>query len=294
MSEVSIPNLMRYTNLWTMISTYGTFLAAMYRTVVSEEEKLHGKLLEAEATLYLIYKATGKIYRFETEDTRVEFIQLMFNTLIKENKEVFEGVKIHEGLHKRMDDYRNSEKEFEFLLNNLNSTRHTLKFQNSYPVIIGDVYKMMSQKVDFYSFYISLLNNNFSPAFDKLYQDGVSFMEQSSDQIGNRLSSVAEKSTEDRSSVNSNSEHESNVNKKEGCYIATAVYGDYNHGKVLILRKYRDNHLAKSYLGRMFIFTYYLISPVLSKYFKKGIISNISIKILDKITKHLILKDEHF
>ena len=41
--------------------------------------------------------------------------------------------------------------------------------------------------------------------------------------------------------------------KTEGCYIATMVYGDYNHPKVLQLRYFRDNCLKKYIFGLYFI-----------------------------------------
>ena len=44
-------------------------------------------------------------------------------------------------------------------------------------------------------------------------------------------------------------------NKASACYIATMVYGDYNHPKVLILRDFRDNVLQESFLGSLFITT---------------------------------------
>jgi len=53
--------------------------------------------------------------------------------------------------------------------------------------------------------------------------------------------------------------------KKSGCYIATMVYGDYNHPQVVILRHFRDNVLTKSYFGIWFIGTYYKYSPKLVK-----------------------------
>ncbi len=43
----------------------------------------------------------------------------------------------------------------------------------------------------------------------------------------------------------------------EGCFIATAVYQDYDHPQVLKLRKFRDDKLKKSLLGRAFIRLYY-------------------------------------
>ena len=40
------------------------------------------------------------------------------------------------------------------------------------------------------------------------------------------------------------------LSKKEGCYIATLVYGDYEHPKVKILRRFRDDFLLTNYLGK--------------------------------------------
>ena len=51
-----------------------------------------------------------------------------------------------------------------------------------------------------------------------------------------------------------------------GCYVATAIYGDYDAPEVLILREYRDSFLIKSTFGRLFISTYYAISPLLVKH----------------------------
>lgn len=52
-----------------------------------------------------------------------------------------------------------------------------------------------------------------------------------------------------------------------GCYIATAVYGSYDCPEVWTFRRYRDEHLASSVVGRMFIKTYYAISPMVVKRF---------------------------
>jgi hypothetical protein len=57
----------------------------------------------------------------------------------------------------------------------------------------------------------------------------------------------------------------SNAKRNEGCYIATMAYGDYDHPQVLLLRKYRDERLMQSCLGRLFVKTYYFISPKLVK-----------------------------
>ena len=53
------------------------------------------------------------------------------------------------------------------------------------------------------------------------------------------------------------------------CYIATAVYGSYDCPQVWTLRRYRDTVLAKNIFGRVFIHTYYALSPILVKLFGK-------------------------
>lgn len=54
---------------------------------------------------------------------------------------------------------------------------------------------------------------------------------------------------------------------KNGCYVATAVYGSYDCPQVWTLRRYRDYTLAKTWYGRAFIHTYYAISPTIVKWF---------------------------
>ena len=49
----------------------------------------------------------------------------------------------------------------------------------------------------------------------------------------------------------------------DGCYIATMAYGDFDHPQVLELRKFRDDFLSKTKLGRSFIRLYYQYSPSL-------------------------------
>ncbi|MEL7589090.1 MAG: CFI-box-CTERM domain-containing protein [Prolixibacteraceae bacterium] len=56
-----------------------------------------------------------------------------------------------------------------------------------------------------------------------------------------------------------------NKNGKQGCFIATACYGDYNSPEVLVFRRFRDETLVLSRLGRSVIKFYYRISPFLAK-----------------------------
>ena len=73
---------------------------------------------------------------------------------------------------------------------------------------------------------------------------------------------------------------------KGGCYIATMAYGDYDHPQVLELRKFRDNFLSKTILGRRFINFYYKYSPTLVERLKnKQAINLIIRKGLDQFIK---------
>lgn len=71
-----------------------------------------------------------------------------------------------------------------------------------------------------------------------------------------------------------------------GCYIATMAYGDYDHPQVMELRKFRDEFLNKSALGRSFIRFYYKYSPGLVERLKdKPKTNNIIRKLLDQFIK---------
>ena len=52
-----------------------------------------------------------------------------------------------------------------------------------------------------------------------------------------------------------------------GCYVATAVYGSYDCPEVWTLRRFRDNVLAETWYGRLFIRLYYAVSPTAVKLF---------------------------
>ena len=59
------------------------------------------------------------------------------------------------------------------------------------------------------------------------------------------------------------------VKQKNGCYVATCVYGSYDCPEVWVLRRFRDNTLDNNFLGRSFIKMYYALSPTLVKLFGK-------------------------
>lgn len=73
-----------------------------------------------------------------------------------------------------------------------------------------------------------------------------------------------------------------------GCYVATCVYGSYDCPQVWTLRRFRDYGLSKSWYGRLFIKTYYAISPTIVKMFgKTKWFNNMWKPRLDKMVKKL-------
>lgn len=76
--------------------------------------------------------------------------------------------------------------------------------------------------------------------------------------------------------------------KSGGCYIATMVYGDYDAPEVKILRKYRDNVLARHTAGKLFIKIYYQLSPLfVTKFGNNRALKNLIRKVLSRIIKGL-------
>ena len=47
----------------------------------------------------------------------------------------------------------------------------------------------------------------------------------------------------------------------QGCYVATSVYDSYDCPEVWTLRRFRDEVLAETWYGRLFIHAYYAVSP---------------------------------
>jgi hypothetical protein len=54
------------------------------------------------------------------------------------------------------------------------------------------------------------------------------------------------------------------LKKKDMCFIATAVYEDYDAPEVVLLRLFRDRFLLSTLCGRYFVALYYTIGPVLA------------------------------
>ena len=72
-------------------------------------------------------------------------------------------------------------------------------------------------------------------------------------------------------------------NKSDGCFIATACYGNYDAPEVLILRRFRDNKLLTSGFGKLLVSLYYSTSPFFARIISKS-------DILKKIVRQYLLQ----
>ena len=68
-----------------------------------------------------------------------------------------------------------------------------------------------------------------------------------------------------------------------GCFVATAVFDDYDHPTVLELRDFRDNYLSNRFWGKRFIKTYYKYGPYPARFIKQSFL-------LRKFSYYLIIK----
>ena len=73
-----------------------------------------------------------------------------------------------------------------------------------------------------------------------------------------------------------------------GCYIATCVYSTYDCPQLWTLRRFRDDILENSLLGKLFVRIYYLTSPALVIWFgEKRWFNGLWKSILDRLVKRL-------
>lgn len=88
--------------------------------------------------------------------------------------------------------------------------------------------------------------------------------------IDKRINEVIQNGYPKRISHSTNDDEDNyESTKKEGCYIATCVYGSYDCPEVWTLRRYRDEILRKNFFGRIFVKIYYAISPKIVKFLGK-------------------------
>ena len=150
-------------------------------------------------------------------------------------------------------------------------------------------------------FYISKIKHSIKPILEKIWVIPTANRHQIEEDFGNigrevflRYEKAGKVKTTsflvkmanayDQVNMQAGQEH-SAKNKKEGCYIATKIYGSYDHPQVLELRKFRDVKLNKTNLGKQLVHTYYQYSPKLAERLTNSYFNNIIRNLLNFIIK---------
>lgn len=140
--------------------------------------------------------------------------------------------------------------------------------------------------------YVSILN----PKCESVYSNSIELSSYAACVVeGGVIASVDEKgiivTRKYDTQIDDEQEDEDSHEVKNGCYIATAVYGSYDCPEVWVLRRFRDMCLKKHILGRLFIKFYYKVSPLMvaklgnRKWFNglfKPMLDNLVAKLLNK------------
>ena len=107
-------------------------------------------------------------------------------------------------------------------------------------------------------------------------------------QVASAVKGELEKEADNVSSITKQVKEEGTSVSSEGCYIATAVYGDYDAPQVLTLRKFRDEFLLHHWWGKLFVRLYYFVSPSIAKRLHNAKYLNNKVKVLlDRVVKRI-------
>jgi serine/threonine protein kinase len=154
-------------------------------------------------------------------------------------------------------------------------------------VAIDRVVRKYPEILEYYHF-IDYTNSHFREICDELNLDTSGSSEELINRIYDYLKGFVKVSKTKRQKVLNQKQTETpeikvkqpQTSNNGACYIATMAYGDYEHPQVLELRRFRDEQLMTTFLGRQFVRFYYSTSPVLVKMLKNRIGINHSIKLL--------------
>jgi hypothetical protein len=80
--------------------------------------------------------------------------------------------------------------------------------------------------------------------------------------------------------------------KVEGCFIATAAFGDANDNYVQSLRSYRDASLYRSAIGRSFVSFYYIVSPAFASLIARSELAKRTTRVFLKLVIGMLIEPQ--
>ena len=237
--------------------TYENFINAWQKDKVDYNNTT--KLESEIGALFLFdYMISGKNV---TQQFRQDFYTICTDAIINRYKNKVENENLLDSIDRRYGTYaeipaKSGEKWQQSLHNllelNLKGTKGKNLIEEIYPIEISDAFAEMEPKMAFIQ---SEVGNAYRTAkiVEELFK-------------GNTLDEAIKlvQNLENSSTVPKQSK------KKEGCYIATMVYGSYESEEVITLRRFRDNELSSHLFGRLFIKIYYKFSPLFVRLFKNS------------------------
>lgn len=235
-----------------------------------------------------------------SEKSRLEETATILNHISKLNISDSDKIKIANNLISISRDYISSL---------IKSTKEKIAIEKNKPMATGELYAVRSigDTADRYKANNSICNEAISAisfaqkAFDyskeiEVKKDYINLIDKFLTEVNNeihkdfmdKIISIRSSVVEEVKKVDS-TYISASPQKSDGCYIATHIYGSYDNQSVVILRRYRDEILRVSYIGRLFICFYYLISPKLVSILYNSNKINLIIKrfILNPFVKHL-------
>ncbi len=197
--------------------------------------------------------------------------------------------------------------EIESIFDNVRDTNILAGFNDFYSRVLPKIDEYSSSyPIDFERyepFYISKIKHSIKPILEKIWATPSANRHQIEEDFGNigreifvRYEKAGKTKTTgflvkmatayDQVNMQAGQENSAKDNK-EGCYIATKVYGSSEHPQVLELRKFRDIKLKKSNIGKQLVRTYYHYSPKLAERLNNSSFNNLIRGILNLFIKFL-------
>jgi len=275
-------NTQKISSVWSFNSEASSTLYNSFLRNYKFDNTTYSSLTKCELEIYFVFHLLASLRSLkQSEETQKEVTMRIINQISKDYDSKLSNTNLHDLIFEKVNSYGNYKDSPKDLVNNLilnlKGSRGN-KLELNYPVLIMDVFQDIQSQQGFIHDFSNVLNE-YNSTISNLCSNTFNFLELSDNEVLDRLMKV-------QSSPKYKTQNK--TKKKEGCYVATMVYGSYDCNEVMVLRNYRDSVLKQYTIGRLFISIYYSLSPYFVKIFKKSNLVNTLIRrILDMIIKKL-------